>query len=66
MNDYLESKQPLLKKYYDYLLTDSTSTSTSTSTICVPDKYFNSSLTVLSYGFYKQANGEWEIDSDGC
>ena len=30
----------------------------------VPDKYYNASLSVLTYAFYKQHNGEWKPEND--
>ena len=57
MNDYLESKQPLLKTYFAMLVSGEGRLPKSQE---VPEKYYNASLSVLSYAVEKAENGEWE------
>jgi len=66
MNDYLESKQELLEKYYSFLCSiDSKEIKKTKPNVDIPDKYLSASLNVLSYGFAYQKSGEWNID-DVC
>jgi len=63
MNSYLESKRKLLEKYYKFLCSD-INTHVKNDHLNVPDKYYNASLTVLSYAFEYQNRGVWVKETD--
>ena len=62
MNEYIGSKQNELREYYGFLCNGVIKP---IEQIPVPEKYFDASVSVLSYAFQKKESGEWFIDDEG-